>query len=375
MHYRFFLPLALLTVLLLGCSGDPVIEIDDESDAGEDESDAGEEVGLYDFEAAAPWYECEDVPTGDDVVEVEAMSQVHQYFGDEDRRTVEETVEFPDGDWAQVGLVLELECPDGAACDHWDRIGSLQLVTNRSAGEEEQEEIELLRHITPYRMGMCQFVDITDLAGLLSGEKLLRSFIDTWVGPGHDEGEGWLVSARFVFAPQPDDNAEAGEVEVINVWGRRNITVGELDSDSDIDSQIEPFSFELAGVDEEISRVEAHLTTTGHSFGNTLNCAEFCEMRHDLIVNDTAFSTNPWRGDCADNPVSPQSGTWQHNRNGWCPGAVAVGDRIDITDAIESGENTLDFDILLANGEPYDNTSPVDLLPYTVVALKLYVYR
>ena len=120
----------------------------------------------------------------------------------------------------------------------------------------------------------------------------------------------------------------------------------------------------------------AHLTTTGHSFGNTYNCAEFCEMRHDVIVNGTMHSENPWRGNCERNPVSPQFGTWEHDRNGWCPGAVAIGDSIDITDAVTiGGTNELDFDILLADGTEYDNVSPVDLLPYTVTSLKLYVYE
>ena len=61
--------------------------------------------------------------------------------------------------------------------------------------------------------------------------------------------------------------------------------------------------------------------------------------------------------------------------SGGGPGAVALGDIIDITGAVTPGENTLDFGILMANGDEYDNLSPVDLLPYTIVSLKLYVYR
>ena len=122
--------------------------------------------------------------------------------------------------------------------------------------------------------------------------------------------------------------------------------------------------------------MEAHLVTTGHSFGNTLNCAEFCEMRHDLYFNEEMYSMNPWRDDCDQNPVSPQFGTWEHPRNGWCPGGVAVGDIIDITDSVDIGaENTLNLDILRGNGSVYNNVNPVDLLPYTLVSLKLYIYK
>ena len=65
---------------------------------------------------------------------------------------------------------------------------------------------------------------------------------------------------------------------------------------------------------------------------------------------------------------------WEYNRNGWCPGAISIGNRVDITRDVQAGENTLDFNILLANGIEYDNTSPVELLPYTLVSLKLYVW-
>lgn len=356
------LPL-LFALFVINCSGTSSEPI---PLAESNQGDADGAVELYDFESAGPWFECpEEFP--EDIVTVDAFEQVHQYFGDEDRRTVEEKVDFPEGDWAQVGMIFQLQCPQGGVCDHWDRTGSVELILNPEATDAEEERVELLRHITPYRMGMCHFVDLTPLAGLLQGTKPVRSFIDTWVGPGHEQGEGWLVSARFVFAP----GETSLPAEVVNVWNRRNITVGQIDPEENVASQIDAVTFSIP---DDTTRVVAHLTTTGHSFGNTFNCAEFCIMHHNIIVNDTSFSVNPWRNDCAENPVSPQAGTWEHNRNGWCPGAVAVGHKVDITDAVTPGENELNFDILLANGLEYHNESPVDLLPYTVVALKLYVY-
>ncbi|RAL20001.1 hypothetical protein DL240_19315 [Lujinxingia litoralis] len=360
MRAPLLLPLAtstlLATSLLTSCS----------QPAPEEPLIVVEELPLYDFESAAPWYPCPEAPLDERVVVVEALSGVDQYFGEENRRSVRAPVTFPQGDWQQVGLRFELECPENGLCDHWDRTGSLGLILNPDAPEADQHEVELLRHITPYRRGMCQYVDLTPLAGLLTGERALHSFIDTWVGPGHDQGEGWRVSARFEFSPGYAEQAD----QVIPLIGRRNITVGE--ADPSVDDQLEAMRFELP---ETFSRVEAHLTTTGHSFGNTLNCAEFCPMRHDLLVNAQSFSINPWRADCAQNPVSPQAGTWQYPRNGWCPGAVTVGDRVDITAAVQPGENQLDLDILLADGSEYTNTSPVDLLPSTAVALKLYVWH
>ena len=345
--------------------------ISGEDDVMAPEPDTGPMVSaeLFDFEAQAPWYRCSEDPYPAEVTEVTAFDGVYQYFGNENRREVSQEVVFPEGgSWAQVGLYFELSCPDNGLCDHWDRSGSLQLQLD-SEDPEAPEYLELLRHITPYKLGMCQYIDITPLAPLLKGTRTISSWIDTWVGPGHSDGEGWKVTARFVFYPGPS----AAPSEIINVWGRRSITVGEVEEDVNVPSQITPFTFEVPAT---ATRVEAHLITTGHSFGNALNCAEFCPMRHDLIINGMITSTNPWRSDCPDNPVSPQYGTWEYPRNGWCPGAVAIGDLVDLTPALLMGQsNTLSFDIRLANGAEYNNNSPVDLLPYTLTSLKLYVYE
>ena len=62
----------------------------------------------------------------------------------------------------------------------------------------------LLGYPAPYRVGMCQYVDITGLAPMLTGRQTLVSWIDTWVGPGHSDGEGWRISFDFVFYPGDD---------------------------------------------------------------------------------------------------------------------------------------------------------------------------
>ncbi|MED5464665.1 MAG: peptide-N-glycosidase F-related protein [Myxococcota bacterium] len=329
-------------------------------------------VSPHDFAQAAPWYSCptESLPEG--VITLSAFNQdTHSFGGDAGNlRKIESEVEFPNERyWEQVGMRLTLECPENGKCDHWDRSGSIQLVENPEAPAEEQTTMEIARHITPYRRGMCQYIDITPMASRLVGKQTLRSYIDTWVGPGHAQGEGWRISVEFVFYPGTQKTAD----EVISVWGRKRIVVGQTERDKTIEAQITPVQVTIPA---DATRVEAHLTTTGHSFGNRYNCAEFCEMRHDIKINTTTFSVNPWRRDCEQNPVSPQSGTWKYARNGWCPGAIAVGNILDITNAVTPGiETTVDFDIRLPNGEVYDNSTPVDLLPYTYTALRLYIYR
>lgn len=342
------------------------------SDDDSDSTDPVDEdpVVWYDFSAYAPWFPCPQEAFPEEATLVNGFDQEYQYFGDENRREVWNTVQFPDrSDWSQVGLLLSLQCPENGKCDHWDRSGSVQIVANPEADQAEWEYIELVRYVTPYRIEMCFYIDITPLAPHLKGEQILSSWIDTWVGPGHSAGEGWRTSVTFVFYPGPPGGAD----DIVNIWQRRSITVGYIDADNNVDSQIEPVTVTIP---DDAKQVMARLITTGHSFGNTFNCAEFCQMRQDVIVNGTPFSVNPWRSDCEANPASPQYGTWKYDRNGWCPGAFALGDWIDITAAIQAGgTNSLDFDIRLADGEEYHNTNPADLDPYEWISLKLYVYK
>lgn len=226
----------------------------------------------YDFVATQPWYECPSAPMAENTLQVVAFDKVVQQFGEENTRNVDSEVTFPEGNWAQVGMWVELECPPGGLCDHWDRSGSIQMLLDPSEEAGLDKYVELARHITPYKIGMCQYIDITNLAPMLTGTRTLRSWIDTWVGPGHSNGEGWQVTVKFVFYPGEEDLPS----EVINIWGRRSITVGIPEGEQSVAEQTVPVEFELP---EGFTKVIAHLTTTGHSFGNTYNCAEFCEMR------------------------------------------------------------------------------------------------
>jgi hypothetical protein len=361
--------------LASACQEEDGAGLDAGADADTDaDADAGPDAGGasgYDFEAAAPWYLCPTEPLAADAVVVTAFDQEYQYFGDEDRRTVQAEVELPsETDWAQIGLWFELECPDGAPCDVYDRVGSVQLVLNPEDDPAAWETVSLARHVTPFGMGMCELIDVTPLAPLLTGTRTLTSFIDTWVGPNSGaNGQGWRVTVKLVYFPGTPAPAD----EVINVWGDRTITVGEVDAGLTVDDQVDPVAVAIpAGA----TQVLAHLTTTGHSWGsNTLNCAEFCELRQDLYVNGTVFSESPWRDDCESNPTSPQAGTWQYDRNGWCPGSIVTGEIIDITSAVVPGEdNEIGFDVRLPNGDEYVNTTPEDWRPNEITALKLYAY-
>lgn len=364
------LVIILLTVFVCGAGMVAIVTCSSSDDDDDNDDNNNEPILWYDFAAHAPWYTCptEEIPA--EATIVTAFDQDWHWFGSENNREITREITFPENDqWSQIGLWLQLECPESGNCDHWDRAGSVQLVTNPEAAREDWQFVELVRHITPYRLPMCQYVDVTHLATLLKGPRTLWSWIDTWVGPGSSSGEGWLITVRFIFYPGPKGYAET----VANVWGMRTITLGNIDPDNNVDSQIDPVTVAIpAGTQSVVAR----LITTGHAFNNTSNCAEFCQMRQDLYVNGALFSVNPWRSDCEENPVSNQFGTWKYDRNGWCPGSIVVGNRIDITGAITPGsEAVFDFDIRLANGEEYNNTNPGEYAAYELISLQLFLDR
>ena len=100
-------------------------------------------------------------------------------------------------------------------------------------------------------------------------------------------------------------------------------------------------------------------------------------MRQDLYLDGERRSVLPWRTDCEHNPVANQQGTWQYDRNGWCPGAITIGQTIDVTDMVTPGETSmLDFDIRMQDGSEYENTNPGGgATPIEWVSLQIYIYR
>lgn len=324
----------------------------------------------YDFARHAPWFGCPDEAPPDEATVVTAFDQAWHYFGGGDNtRTIVSEVEFPAAaDWNQVGLWLDLECPSSGLCDAWDRTGSLQLVLNPDDPEDQWQYLELMRHITPYRIGMCEYVDLTALAPLLTGRRTLTSWIDTWVGPGHSDGDGWRISWRFVFYPGQSQGAS----EVVNLWGLRSLEVGNPAPGHTVADQIQPIT---VTVPEGITRVAARLTTTGHAFGNSDNCAEFCPLRQDLLVNGERRSVLPWRTDCEYNPYSGQQGTWRYDRNGWCPGAIVPGAMLDLTDLLgPSRELTIGLDVRQMDGGEFVNTIIGGTAPFEWLAAQLLYF-
>lgn len=264
-----------------------------------------------------------------------------------------DTFSFPDDltRFGKIVLFYTIGCPDTPDdCDPWDRLGYLQVL--HDTGEVDTlglpiiEPYEIARIITPYditggsRPDSCIWqLDVTDYRTLLSGEVTLSNYIESWIG-GSD---GWLVTIDFAFI---EGETFSDPYKVINLWQDYYILFG--DPSDPVEDYLYPLTIDI---DPEADRVKLRVITTGHGQGNTNNCAEFCNKLHTMIANGDEYSFRPWRSDCAQNPCSPQGGTWTYPRAGWCPGDAVYPWDQDITSSVTPGEQaTLDYDI-----EPYEN--------------------
>lgn len=116
------------------------------------------------------------------------------------------------------------------------------------------------------------------------------------------------------------------------------------------------------------SRVK--IRVTGHGFGGTANCAEFCSREHTLSVDGASvWNKEVWRDNCDVNPVYPQGGTWVYDRANWCPGAEVWTYDHELTQDVVPG-NTYDFDY---NAEDY-TWNGAGSVPTYVTSVQLVTY-
>ena len=237
------------------------------------------------------------------------FNKTHVYWvSDADNhRSVKQVVDFPEKLflYESIQLTIRLECPS-PACDAWDRRGAIYLQ------QEDGEKVELARFMTPYGIGVTWRFDLTPLAPILVGKKTVEVEIDTWVGPGHSQGAGWLVTADVAMkGGRPTEYP----VAVIPVIQPQNVGVGDPSQDP------RRFFSRPLGI-KSFSSAKLVALVTGHGQGNTENCAEFCAKNHSFTVDGVLQQRRVWRDNCSRTVTDrPQRGTWTLSRAGWCPGA------------------------------------------------------
>ncbi|OWY20934.1 T9SS C-terminal target domain-containing protein [Sphingobacteriales bacterium UPWRP_1] len=345
------------------------------------------------------------------VTTVTTFNQEHVHFGPDNKRTVSGTFNFPDAQqpFSQILMHFTIGCPSGG-CDAWDRYGDVDVVhptgvmdstvaaidtlfdaqgnivqidTTWNPPYEITENFEIFRFITPYggsfspAWSWTWTADVTDYRTLLAGEVTLQVYIDTWVNPG------WEVSIEFEMT---EGTPAAEAYKVVNLWNYGYLTYG--NPNNSIENYLIPITL-TADADAHLAKVR--ILNTGHGFGFTDNAAEFSPKTHHLLVNGTAqqdFAQFLWRDDCAENPLSPQAGTWQYDRAGWCPGSDVWPFDADISYLIQPTQpftldyNTQPFVNLCSPSNP--NCTDADCAggscsgggePYYIVSSQLIYYR
>jgi len=259
---------------------------------------------------------------------ITTLNNVHQGNGSGlGTRTVIDTFLFPQdiSMYSNIEMRITLSCPTGG-CDPWDRFANVSVFNNG-------EWYEIGRYITPYGKACGWLADVSDYRNMLKDTVIIRSFIDTWTNPG------WLVKLDFEFTAGITlyDN-----IKVENLWYNENLVYGDA-----INPPVLPVVNKTVDVNSQI--VKFKMVNTGHGQGNTDNAAEFSQKIHSLYVNGVETNTHLlWRSNCATNPCSPQSGTWQFNRAGWCPGADVLPVFFDLTTITSPGQS-IDLEYRLQN--------------------------
>ena len=207
------------------------------------------------------------------------------------------------GAYDQLVATLSITCPTGG-CDPWDRVAWVEI--QRPNGEW----VEIIRYITPYGVECTHSIDLSDFMYLLQGEVTLRMFIDTWA-------QGWDITLDFDY--------QAGTPQYVysridKVWDGQ-YPFGDY-------ANLQPVDTVAFTHHDDTEASKLKLVTTGHGWDtnfNTGNAAEFFHAIHNIKVNGLNTFTQDLWATCNPNPdgCQPQFGTWQFNRAGWCPGAIA----------------------------------------------------
>ncbi|MEO5929885.1 MAG: peptide-N-glycosidase F-related protein [Candidatus Kapaibacterium sp.] len=197
---------------------------------------------------------------------------------------------------------------------------------------EVTNKFELGRYITPYGNGLNLGEGFTWTYDVTDYKTLLHDTVHLSAGNGQE-----LVDLSFEFFPgvPPRD-----PVSITNVWNGGP----SYGTSTPISNFLTRKKVKIDG-----PNVRFKLRTTGHGFGGTENCSEFCPKIHSITVNGTKkFDTLVWRNDCGLNPVYPQGGTWLYNRSNWCPGSDVPTYDLEITPYVTQGDSA-SFDYSIEN--------------------------
>ena len=270
----------------------------------------------------------------DDFNNVDAVAMTGDLVVDAEHQTAFGAYALPShvGAFASINAHYDHQCVN-EDCDPYDRIGYVRVRNFRG------EWVELFRYCSPFGVECDADIDVTDYTSLLQGLVEFEVYYQTWDGAG--------------YAPILTFNMQKGTPDYLYsdiqpVW------FGIYDFGDYANPQPVPETDVTFAENAE----EAHLKlmTTGHNWSsalsggsayNTGNAAEFHEATHHVFVNgQNKFEQHLWQT-CNPNPAGcqPQSGTWPHDRSGWCPGSMGMVWDYDLTDYLSQGGAHLFYEL------------------------------
>ena len=235
--------------------------------------------------------------------------------------------------YSHIYLYADLDCPT-SGCDPWDQAAQVFIT-------KDSVTYEVARYITPYGVACGGWVwDISDFRSVLTGKVDFTSYVQVW------GASGWLVTIRLVLEEGTPDYPYS---MVTPLWDEDYWVYGDTAISYDFPEQTI-----MMYPETEMARIR--MTSTGHGQGNTQNAAEFAEFTHHIWLNGTqTFPQHLWKDDCNQNSCSPQNGTWQYSRAGWCPGQDVQPWEWDLAGHFTPGQD-LQVDYVLADYTNYLNT-------------------
>lgn len=256
---------------------------------------------------------------------IRLMERVQHNFGDKGQLQ-NNVITLPDDNsgYSQLLLHISVACPS-TGCDPWDQAGYVNV-------KKDDKEYEIGRFITPYNKACGPWtIDVSDFRSVLTGTVDVISFIQVW------GTSGWLLTLDLEYV---EGEVEKPFTKVIPLYEIDYQVYGDPAISYDLPEQ-------TVGIPANTQLAHIRMTNTGHGQANTNNAAEFMEANHHMWVNGIdKFTHHLWKDDCDQNSCSPQNGTWQYARAGWCPGQQVNPFWMNITDVLTPGDDMV-FDYVL----------------------------
>jgi hypothetical protein len=226
------------------------------------------------------------------------------------------------GAFNQINATLEVQCPPGG-CGEWDRVASIDCKGH------DGKWFEIIRYITPYSTACTHEIDLTDYMSLLQGKVSFRINNATL-----DNGYEYYLTLNYNAGTPMYPYSS-----VHTIWFD-TYQFGDF-------ANMQPVPDFYFSFPDDAVAATLKLVSTGHGWGdlNTSNAAEFYNATHTIWVNgEQTFEQHNWV-DCNPNPDGcyPQNGTWQYDRAGWCPGAIAQWFDYNLTPFMGSGDIDLGY--------------------------------